>query len=106
MPAWSKVGRLVLIALRNVEDQARREEREGKRSDVALSWLNWLLKEKELAGTETRWPPVGETEAHEELLKLRDHDHLSWESIGQALNRDPRDVRRSHVRLKEWLRSL
>lgn len=106
MPAWAKTGRLVLIALRNVEQQARLAEREGRTSDVAMDWLNWLLNTKGLAGTETKWPQPGEAEAHDQLLKLRDQDHLTWETIGLTLGRDSRDVRRTYTRLKDWLHSL
>lgn len=106
MPAWAKVGRLVLIALRNVEQQARLEEREGRQSDVAMQWLNWLLKTKGLAGTQPLWPQPGEAEAHDQLLKLRDQDCLTFETIGTIQGREGRDVRRSYTRLKEWIRAL
>jgi hypothetical protein len=106
MPAWAKVGRLVLIALRNVEQQSRLEERQGKRSDVAMQWLNWLLKEKALAGTKTLWPQPGEAEGHDELIRLRDQDHLTWETIGVIQGRDGRDVRRTYTKLKDWFHSL
>lgn len=106
MPAWAKVGRLVLIALRNVEQQSRLAEREGRTSDVAMENLNWLLKTKNLAGTKTLWPQLGEAEGHDELLRLRDQDRLTWDTIGLVLKRDPRDARRTYSRLKDWLHNL
>ena len=103
MPIRATVGRLVLIALRNLEAQARLEEREGRRSNLALETLNWLLEEKKLAGTKTTWPPVGQEEFYDELLRLRDVEGLTFEAIGQRLGRERSTVSQGYERLKAWL---
>ena len=106
MPIRATVGRLVLIALRNVEAQARLEAKMGARTNLSIKWLNWLLDEKGLAGTKTTWPPVGQEELYEEIVRLRDEEHLTFDAIAERIGRERSSVSQGYERLKEWLRTI
>ncbi len=106
MPIRPTVGRLVLIAMRHLEAEARHEAMTGKRTDLGLKWLQWLLDDKHLAGTKTTWPMLGQEELYEQLVELRDVKGLSFGTIGEILGRDRSTLGKMYRSFKEWIETL
>lgn len=108
MPAHSMVGRYVLIALRNLEAEARLEGQRGQCSpDLSMKWLDWLLNECHgshgYAGLKVTWPPSGQERRDEAIIQLRDVDHLPFHVIATALGLERSMVIKAYHALKQRL---